>query len=84
MSAPGEPTSWATNLANIFLTPFGLGASASSVSAAGTKGDVLNHTQQQQLPQGFPVHVACQDDRWAEQLYRSSATADIAARVPWS
>jgi hypothetical protein len=58
----GEPTNWAINIANIFLAPFGLGSSDSSVSAEGTKGDLLQLTQKR-LPQGVPVHVACRDSR---------------------
>lgn len=58
----GEPTNWAINIANIFLAPFGLGSSDSSVSAEGTKGDLLQLTQKR-LPQGVPVHVACKDSR---------------------
>lgn len=60
--SPGEPTNWAANIANIFLAPFGLGSSDSSVSAEGTKGDLLQLTQKR-LPQGVPVHVACKDSR---------------------
>jgi hypothetical protein len=62
VSSPGEPTNWAVNIANIFLAPFGLGSSDSSVSAEGTKGDMLKETQQR-LPKDMPVHVACRGDR---------------------
>jgi hypothetical protein len=64
VSSPGEPTNWAINIANIFLAPFGIGSSDSSVSAEGTKGDLLKQTQKR-LPQAMPVHVACKDNRWA-------------------
>lgn len=63
VSAPGEPTNWANNIANIFLAPFGIGSSDSSVSAEGTKGDLLKQTQKR-LPHGLPVHVACRTERY--------------------
>jgi hypothetical protein len=63
VTAPGEPSSWASHLAAIFLAPFGLGTSDSSVSAAGTKGDLLRQTKKR-LP-NIPVHVACTNNRCA-------------------
>lgn len=62
VGTPGEPTNWAINIANIFLAPFGIGSSDSSVSAEGTKGDLLLQTQTR-LPQSLPIYVACRDNR---------------------
>ncbi|WIA39163.1 hypothetical protein OEZ86_005290 [Tetradesmus obliquus] len=59
---PGEPSAWASNIASIFLNPFGVGSSDSSVSANGTRGDMLKATRRRLLP-AFPVNVACQDNR---------------------
>lgn len=59
---PGEPSAWATNIASIFLNPFGVGSSDSSVGANGTRGDMLRVTKRKLLP-GFPVNVACKDNR---------------------
>jgi hypothetical protein len=65
VNTPGEPTNWANNLANIFLAPFGIGSSDSSVSAEGTKGDLLQQTQKR-LPQSLPIYVACRDNRYVQ------------------
>lgn len=62
VTAPGEPSSYANHLASIFLSPFGLGSSDSSVSAAGTKGNMLRQTKRRLLPM-FSVHVACTNNR---------------------
>lgn len=60
---PGEPSAWATNIASIFLNPFGVGSSDSSVSANGTRGDIMKVTKKKLLP-GYPVSVACNNQRW--------------------
>lgn len=78
VSSPGEPTNWAVNIANIFLAPFGLGSSDSSVSAEGTQGDVLKQTQRR-LPRAMPVHVACRDDRWEVLLQQSNSGCKVEA-----
>jgi hypothetical protein len=59
---PGEPSAWASNIASIFLNPFGVGSSDSSIGANGTRGDMLRVTKRKLLP-GFPVSVACKDNR---------------------
>lgn len=61
-TAPGEPTAWANNIAAIFLNPFGVGSSDSSVSANGTNGRILQQTRKKLLP-GFPISVACNNNR---------------------
>eukprot|EP00878_Enallax_costatus_P040184 GHUV01046193.1.p3 GENE.GHUV01046193.1~~GHUV01046193.1.p3 ORF type:complete len:135 (+),score=31.50 GHUV01046193.1:276-680(+) len=58
---PGEPTSWALNVASIFLSPYGVGSKCSTVSANGTAGDILSKTKRK-LP-GYQVNVACQNDK---------------------
>eukprot|EP00879_Flechtneria_rotunda_P024789 GHRR01026302.1.p2 GENE.GHRR01026302.1~~GHRR01026302.1.p2 ORF type:complete len:107 (+),score=41.48 GHRR01026302.1:1659-1979(+) len=76
----GEPTAWANNVASIFLSPFGLGTSDSSVSAAGTRGDILKATQKKLLP-GFPVNVACTNNRSVLLHQQYAAVAAAAAIV---
>jgi hypothetical protein len=63
VSVPGEPSAWAANVASIFLKPFGLANPDSTVSAAGTNGNVLQATRAK-LNAGFPVNVACNDSRY--------------------
>jgi hypothetical protein len=59
---PGDISSWTSHIASVFLAPFGLGSSDGSVSANGTRGDVLRLTKRRLLP-GLPVAVACNDQR---------------------
>lgn len=81
----GEPSSWARHLSATFLAPFGLGSSDASVSAAGTKGNVLRQTRKQ-LQASFPIHVACTDGRPFPIITAAIMTAEKAVSpkfFPW-